>query len=357
MVKSCSMQLWGMFFVVPYVAASMSSNAPELRVPMRQSQPLHPISHSRNCDFPPANQKVDSEHSEYTADSKKSRSTDRQLVLRAWHQAVLQNMTDGREVVALDMVPRKDVLEFLESPDFVGFKIRFKPHCHDIESVCSQDALGTLMSTEPCSTEHQAAAGAIGQSIILEMLSIGHGYEVQLLPSPHIMIGAHIKQPDMAFLPTRGLIGNGVLDDGFGFPFPTLVVEAAFAEPREQLIEDLELWMSPRTSVQVAIGIKIHGSRECSEDGAAETISAIDAVLYRRNAPSPEPTRFHPAQPDAPAVLRVHLSDLLFGVARDRLPTDLQQRMERDEAIEVDLAFVREMILKGTGRGRLTRRS
>ena len=62
-----------------------------------------------------------------------------------------------------------------------------------------------------------------------------------------------------------------------------------------------------------------------------ETIAAIDVFLYRRDAPNPwQSTRFHPAQPDAPAVFRVRLSDLFFGVARDRLPMDLQQR---DEAV------------------------
>jgi hypothetical protein len=143
------------------------------------------------------------------------------------------------------MVSQKDVLEFLHFWDFRGFIIRFKQHCYDINSVCSQDVLGTLTYTEHCSEEHGSAAGAIGQNIILAMASIGHGTGMRLLPSQHIMIGYCIKEPDMTLYPKKSLIGNWVLDNGFGFPFPTLVVEAAFAETREQLLEDLEIWMSP----------------------------------------------------------------------------------------------------------------
>jgi hypothetical protein len=104
--------------------------------------------------------------------------------------------------------------------------------------------------------------------------------------------------------------------------------------------------MSPKSSAQVAIGIKIHGRKE---GGVRDTIYAIDAFLYRRSAPAnPEQSvRFHPLQPGAPPpVLRVHLSDLLFGVTRDRLPSDVQRRVERDETIEVDLDDVRESVLQ-----------
>ena len=111
----------------------------------------------------------------------------------------------------------------------------------------------------------------------------------------------------------------------------------------------------PQSAAQVAIGIKIHGSKESSVDGAAE---AIDAILYRRNTPNPEQSiRFHPAQPNERPVLLLHLSDLFFGVARDRLCGDLQQRVERDETIEVDLGLVRKFIRKGTRREGLERRS
>ncbi len=84
-------------------------------------------------------------------------------------------------------------------------------------------------------------------------------------------------------------------------------------------------------------------------DGAVE---AIEAFSFRRNAyvPNPEQTvRFHPAQPNAHPVLLVHLSDLVFGIAQCRLSEDLQERVERDVAIEIDLDYVREVILQGGG--------
>ena len=258
-------------------------------------------------------------------------------------------MTEGREAVSLEMIPKREVLKFLDFEDNrLGFHIRFKPYYYNNDSDTLQDVLGALIPTEPSSSEQAAAAGSIVQTILSKMYDMGLKVEDALImvPSPRIMIGDYIKEPDMTMRPFRLHIGNGVMDDGFSFPFPTLVAEVAFAESRAQLLEDLEMWMSPKTSVQVVIGIKIHGRKE---GRVRDTIQAIDAILYRRSAPViPEQSvRFPPLQPGTPPpVLRVHLSDLFFGVARDRLTRDLQRRVARDETIEVDLGFVRKSILQ-----------
>ncbi len=245
----------------------------------------------------------------------------------------------------MEMIPKREVLKFLDSHDSrLGFNIRFKPFCYNMNTL--PDILGAIIPTEASSSEHGAAAATIGHIIITEMVLMG--LECTLIPmySPRIMIGDYIKEPDMAYRPFELRIGNGVLDDGFGFPFPTFVAEAAFAESGAQLLEDLEMWMFPISSVQVAIGIKIHGRKE--GDGR-DTIYAIDAILYRRSAlANPEQSvRFHPLQPGTPPpVLCVHLSDLFFGVARDRLPMNLQRRVARDETIEIDLGKLRKSILQ-----------
>jgi hypothetical protein len=263
-------------------------------------------------------------------------------------------MTKGREATALEMIHKRDVLEFIVAHDSLGFRIRFKPTCLDSDSNGVHDVLGTLMSTEPCSSEHQSAAGAMGQTMLACMWSIGQKHVLDMVPSPHVMIGNWIKEPDMTMRPSDIVIGNGVLDDGFGFPFPTLVVEVAFAESRGQLLEDLAVWISPKSSVQVAIGIKIHAREaaraDCKGTGDAEPIDAVDAVLYRRNFPTPEQeVRLHPTKPNAPApALLVRLSDLFFGVAPGRLPSDLQQRVERGETVAVDLGYLVGRILKAS---------
>ena len=344
---------FGMCFVLPYVAA-VTIHTSNILVPLRKINSLH-------CDLPTEN-RTNNKPREYRIDPFSSRTElnrilrtdlmiDHQRVIRAWHQAVLQNMTDGSEVSALDMIPRSEVLEFINCRDSLGFRIRFKPYCQDCKSDCSKDVMGSFMATEPCSSVHQAAAGAIGQNIIEIMCSSGQTRMLNVVPSPHMMIGSYIKEPDMTIRPTGIHIGDGVLDDGFGFPFPTLVVEAAFAESREQLLEDLELWVSPQTSVQVAIGIKIHGREVRHEGRVVDTVEAIEAILLRRNAPAPARSlRFHPARPGArPQALRLHLSDLFFGVARDRLPDGLRQRVARGETVDVDLRYVRERILEVSG--------
>jgi hypothetical protein len=320
--------------LVPFIA-SVSIRTPELREPLRKMQ-LH------------------SAHSEYKMHSSISLSNDQQLVLREWHQAVLANMSKDMKAMALDMVSKNEVVKFLECRDSLGFRIRFQPYHEDLSDPLL-DVMGTLMSTEPCSMEHESAGGAIGQSITLEMCSLGHGRILPLRPSPRIKIGSYIKEPDMTIRPRSSQIGNGVLNDGFGYPFPNLVVESACEESREQLLEDLKTWMSPESSVQVAIGIKIYASKGgcmAAIPHRRKVVEKIEAILYRRNVPYPEQSiQFYPAPPNdgtphAPPVLRIHLADLFFGVACDRLPGDLQQRVARDEAIDVDLAFVREAIVE-----------
>ncbi len=175
---------------------------------------------------------------------------------------------------------------------------------------------------------------------------MGHANEMRFSPSPRMMIGNRKKEPDTTMNPTGGGFGVGVLDGGFGFPFPNLVVEVASAERRKPLLADLPAWISAGTSVQVAIGIKITTLKGKSVDN---TPTKIEAFLYRRSAPAnPEQyVVFHPLQPGAPPpVLRVHLSDHFFGVAPNCLPSNLQRLLERDEIIEVDLDDVRERILQ-----------
>ena len=56
---------------------------------------------------------------------------------------------------------------------------------------------------------------------------LGHMGMLNQSPSPRMMIGSKKKEPDMSLNPKGGGFGNGMLDNGFGFPFPNLVVEVA----------------------------------------------------------------------------------------------------------------------------------
>ncbi len=85
----------------------------------------------------------------------------------------------------------------------------------------------------------------------------------------------------MTIRPCGTDIGNGVLGDGFGYPFSNLVIEVANSEPSDQLLEELDLWISPETSVQVAIGIKIHMEKGCAVDG---DVKSMEAIIYRRRS-------------------------------------------------------------------------
>jgi hypothetical protein len=236
---------------------------------------------------------------------------------------------------------RRNNSSFSANPGF-----QLKAHCQESYAGSLKADNGNLLLVEFSGGRHDAAAGAVGQNII-EAIGFGMGHIGMLCisTSPRMMIGSKKKEPDMSLNPKGGGFGNGVLDNGFGFPFPNLVVEVASSESLDQLLRELKRWISPETSVQVAIGIKIHGVAGSGVDGAVER---IEGILFRRNFLNPDQwVQFYPVQPSrTPPVLRLYLSDLFFGVARDRLPRDLWQRIAGGATIDLDLDFVRERILE-----------
>jgi hypothetical protein len=204
-----------------------------------------------------------------------------------------------------------------------------------------------LLVGQLAGTKHESAAGTMAMSITECMRKFGQSRMLIHRASPRTKIGSRVKEPDMTIRPRGTNIGNGVLGDGFGYPFPNLVIEVANSELSVQLLEELELWISPETSVQVAIGIKIHMEKGCTVDG---DVKSMEAILYRRRSVL-NPTqwvRFYPVGPNAYPVLRVHLADLYFGVPLHLIPNELKHLVERNsqETIELDLDWVREIILE-----------
>lgn len=96
------------------------------------------------------------------------------------------------------------------------------------------------------STVHTTAVGTITKQLIASK------FEGFLTGATSCNIGAVIKQPDWSFRPyTR--ITDGPYRDGSNREFPTFVVEVR----AEDLENELALWVSDATTVNVAIGIRI----------------------------------------------------------------------------------------------------
>ena len=255
--------------------------------------------------------------------------------LTAWRQSVLRNKVaqESDAMAVLYDVSLHDVEEFLRYNDFLGFNVRFEPHRPVSEE---SEVLGNLFAVEMATTQHSMAGGKLVQEILFAAYEATGYKELELKPPFDFKFKKYIKQADISLFPSRSSIGNGVLDDGYGFPTPTLVVEIAYSESRAQLLRELAAWISADTSVQVAIGIKMY-PYETESDKA-------EALVYRRGFKAPEQVvRFSPE--NGRPTIKLHLRDLFFGVVQ-KLPGELQDRIARDETIEIDLGLVRREIFR-----------
>jgi len=62
----------------------------------------------------------------------------------------------------------------------------------------------------------------------------------------------------MSISPAGLTIGGIIMNNGYGSPYPNLVIKIWFKnEPLNGLHQVIDQWMLPQMSVQVAIGIKI----------------------------------------------------------------------------------------------------
>ncbi len=200
----------------------------------------------------------------------------------------------------------------------------------------SSEVVGTLFAVEMSTRKHGGASGELSLEIILAVAHIAPG-ELKLTGPFDFEFDHYIKEPDAALFPRRSSISAEVLDDGFGFPTPNLVIEIAYSESREQLVRELTSWISAGTSVQVAVGIKMYPYSQRSD--------RAEAVVFRRGVSNPEQVaQFSPDAGDCPTIA-FHPKDLFFGVV-PKLPLGLRDRIARDETIKIDLRCARDEILR-----------
>jgi hypothetical protein len=171
---------------------------------------------------------------------------------------------------------------------------------------------------------HEGTAGEILQLINEEVVIAGNSRlfrTIKVKASPRCELGNRRgKEPDMSLTPAGLAIGGNILDNGKGCPFPNIVIEVAYKnEPLDShrgsrsvgLRDMIQNWLSPQTSVQVVIGIKI--------------FERIDrryrAILAVRNAPAWQEVEFgninrsgRPIGP-GPITLEFPLALLYHGVA------------------------------------------
>jgi hypothetical protein len=129
--------------------------------------------------------------------------------------------------------------------------------------------------------------------------------------------GGILKEPDESFSPIQLKINQNILDNGYGSPFPNLVIE--IAHQNESLIslqEELAAWIGIHTSVQIAVGIKIFVH---SANGTRRLL----AHLYKR-FPNIQSVEFGTNLSNHNGLsLRFPLSDLYYGITRNEIPDQI----------------------------------
>jgi hypothetical protein len=129
--------------------------------------------------------------------------------------------------------------------------------------------------------------------------------------------------------------------NSLGDTFPTLVLEVAFEnESAPVLLEELALWVSAATSVQVAIGIKLY-----------PVSKKLRAIMFRRATAGAGP-EFNEefgvgvVYPAAGLFLTFPVSDLFANFPLAQCAPTVQASINAGDDIRTDLSIVRDRIYK-----------
>jgi hypothetical protein len=209
----------------------------------------------------------------------------RPKLVRSLSEAVIEKAKakfeiDPQDNIIADRVSRIDVLKFFENRR-VGFRYTFIPEKTDLPD---SETYGQLIILELTKPIHAAVAGDINNFIVA---SVGDPRLVTSFGSSDSIIGGVVKNPDGGVYP-KGLRPDNVhvlAATSDRQAFPNVVWEVAYLnEDEDTLIQELLLWISPYSSVQVAIGVKIHDLR------SVDNTVRMTAYMFRKqqtNQPNP----------------------------------------------------------------------
>lgn len=102
--------------------------------------------------------------------------------------------------------------------------------------------------------EHSQIGSAVNKAIDNALRRMGLDLAINHYHAADIDVNGRMKQPDMAWGPTRTPRGR--------HKRPTVVLEVAVSETKSKLHRDMDLWLDPgRGNANVAIGIKANRKR------------------------------------------------------------------------------------------------
>jgi hypothetical protein len=214
----------------------------------------------------------------------------------------------------------------------------YNPDEDPLPNANPDEIFGDLIATDLPTPAHELAAGNLLSQIVGKLRDKGLR-DIDQAASIRTRIGRISKEADGSLFPRALRVGGAIqhIGDSRGiFPFPNLVIEVAHQfESLPKLRVELRNWISTRTSVQVAIGIKIFAPQ-------ADERCRLLALVYQRDCPhNPEQAvEFGSDVGDAAGLaVTIRLADLYHGVA---LPAGL----DAAATVAIDLADVRDAIAR-----------
>jgi hypothetical protein len=253
----------------------------------------------------------------------------------------------------VEYVGRDEVSNFFDK-NKVSFRYAFIP-------ANNSENQGSLIILEWTRSIHEAVSQGIAYSLVLGGFSnaIGTG-------NTDFVIGGVIKKADGGIHP-QGIqpYANGVFcGTSDGQVFPNVVWEIAYMnEDEERLIQELLLWISPLTSVQVAIGVKIIDHR--LRDNAGNIIGDVNisVYMYRKQQNPPITAAYHKSGiliPQFPPEVRFDfgkdtdltnkflsfpVADFYFGLPLAELSPQVQNDIANHAMSNIPLARIRDIAI------------
>ncbi|RLN77131.1 hypothetical protein BBJ28_00021703, partial [Nothophytophthora sp. Chile5] len=218
---------------------------------------------------------------------------------------------DYSPVVVFESICRQDFRRWLDQHEGELRRWHYEPLAADSGRVV------VYSSTIPL---HARVGSGIVIKVVRQIVEAGRSTDliatVEMERAPRIDVGDRDQEPDGAVTPAAAEVNA----------FPTFVVEVAgFHESWTLLEERLERWMTPNTTVQVAIGVKYDATNRrvllLQRDGAKVTRNVVDFAVGQS-----EPVAF----PLRALYYGVELPELLAG--------------HEDDPIQIDLAWLRGVL-------------
>jgi hypothetical protein len=204
----------------------------------------------------------------------------RPKLIRSLSETIIQEAEakfkiDRTNNVIADRISMTEVVNFFGMKR-IGFRYIFVP---EKSNMPNSKVYGTLIIIELIKAIHESISTEI-YAILLE--SLGGRTFLSGYGNTDTCIEGVIKNPDGGVYP-KDLVPDNIhilAATADGDAFPNIVWEVAFQNEQDSLIEELLLWISPSTSVQVAIGVKILDQR------LLDKTVRMTAFMYRKKQPN-----------------------------------------------------------------------